>query len=76
MDSNRTPANRWQLLKDEWSRAIEQGKQVQVNINVLYPPDNSQQAVGLDVHYSIDGETFTRTFRGIPEGYDAARRSE
>ena len=66
--------DRWQELKNEWAAAMDQNKQVTININVLYAPEGLQQPAGLDVHYAIDGETFTRTFRGIPEGYDAIRR--
>jgi hypothetical protein len=65
---------RWQELKNEWAAAMDQHKPVTIKINVLYAPDDSQQPAGLDVQYAIDGETFTRTFRGIPEGYDATRQ--
>lgn len=65
----------WQQLKDEWAAAMDQNKQVTININILYAPEDPRQPAGLDVHYAIDSETFTRTFRGIPEGYDAVPRT-
>lgn len=68
--------NGWQQLKDEWTAAMDQDKQVTINVNVLYLPDRPHEPMGLDVLYTINGESFTRTFRGIPEGYDAVRRPE
>lgn len=66
--------NRWQMLKNEWAHAMAQNQQVTVRIRVLYPPDGSQPPAALEVYYTIDGESFTRTFRGIPDGYDAAQQ--
>lgn len=53
---------------------MAQNQQVTVRIRVLYPPDGSQPPAALEVYYTIDGESFTRTFRGIPDGYDAAQQ--
>ncbi len=64
----------WQDIKMELADALAQNKQAIVQIKILYPEDKSQQPQGLDVAYTIDGQTFLRTFRGIPEGYDANRK--
>lgn len=61
------------MLKDEWNVAAENDKEISINICVLYDADEKQEPAALEVRYSIDQETFVRTFRGIPEGYDAVR---
>lgn len=65
----------WQDLKNELTRVVSQNRPVDVKINVLYPVNGSPQPAGLDVLYTIDGQSFTRTFREIPEGYDATRKA-
>ncbi|MCB0199114.1 MAG: hypothetical protein KDI03_03500 [Anaerolineae bacterium] len=63
----------WQQLKLEWQSAIDQGAQLKVDIRVLYLEQEPASPAALEVRYSVDEQRFTRTFRGIPEGYDVAR---
>ena len=53
--SSKVNLSDYRKLENEWAKAIKEGKQVQVNVKILYE-DSSLRPSGFDIRYSIDGE--------------------
>ena len=49
----------WYKMEQEWAVALKDGKSVNVDISVSYPP-NSVRPDGFIVNYNIDGEDISR----------------
>lgn len=58
----------WKRMENEWARALQEGKQVKVDVEVLYPPGNMSRPDVFQVKYWINGRKYLRTFENQPGG--------
>lgn len=49
----------YKLLENEWNKAIQAGKTVDVNVHVEYAGDDLRPSA-FSIEYTIDGETVTK----------------
>jgi hypothetical protein len=52
--------SKYKLIENEWARALEEGKQVAVNVEIKYGADGLRPSEFL-VEYTIDGKFVTQT---------------
>ena len=48
----------YRILENKWAKAIESGKNVKVEVKILYK-DSDMRPSGFDIRYSIDGKPFS-----------------
>lgn len=58
----------WKRMENEWAAALDQGRQVKVDIQIRYPPGGAGRPALFEVRYWIDGQLVKRTFRNQPGG--------
>ena len=57
----------WYAMEEEWAKAIEEGKTVEIEIEVKYEDDSGRPS-SFDVYYTIDGEVHVKSFENEPKG--------
>ncbi|MBX3010474.1 MAG: WXG100 family type VII secretion target [Caldilineaceae bacterium] len=58
----------WKKMENDWDRALQEGKAVNVDIRVVYPSGNSFRPQHFEVKYTIDGQSHHRIFPNKPGG--------
>ena len=58
----------WKRMENEWARALQEGKQVKVDVEISYPPGTTSRPGAFDVTYWIDEIEHSLTFRNKPGG--------
>ncbi len=52
---------KWRSLENNWAKDLDQGKRIDVRIELTYPPGSARPS-DLNVHYQVDGQDFRQAF--------------
>jgi len=59
--SSNVNLSQYKTLENKWAKAINDGKQVKVNVDIIYDSSGLRPSK-LKVEYEIDGELFIKNF--------------
>lgn len=65
---NRGKNSPWRQMENQWAQALKEGKEVKVDIQLLYPSGGGGRPSRFLVEYTIDGKLTQDIFRNRPGG--------